>query len=240
MHSAIWLFSLLYHYNERIRSFRTINFMDDTFTANRRRLKVFFRYVHNVGWKKSWACKSRADTLSEETIKLLSMSGCRSIHIGVESGDQGVLDSIEKNMNLDKCLESIRLLRKYNVRVECSFIIGLPTDTPETIDKTLILASEINRTKIGMSYIGFATPFPGTKMYNNAKSEGLRIRTNKWRNYTTMKPIFSTERFSIQDVRRAYYVFNHDKDQLIGKKIVSDTDLSDYRRYIEQWSQSVK
>lgn len=240
MHSALWLFSLLYHYKNRLKKFNVINFMDDTFTANKKRLRQFNELLKYNNWNVSWACKSRADSLDENTINILAEAGCRSIHIGVESGDQKVLDSIDKRIDLEKCLDVIGLLYNHSIRVECSFIIGLPEDTKETIDKTMILATEINNSKVGMAFIGIATPFPGTKLFENAKDLNISIRNRNWKNYTTRKPIYYTQNFSIDDLRNANYFFNFDKQKLEGNSIISSSDLSEFRNKIITWAKQVR
>ena len=214
--------------------------MDDTFTANKNRLRRFYELLHSDDWHVSWACKSRADTLNEDTIKLLAKAGCKSIHIGVESGDQRVLNSIDKRINLEKCLDVIRMLYKHSIRVECSFIIGLPADTKETIDKTIILATEINNANVGLAFVGIATPFPGTRLYDQSEELKLKIRNRNWKNYTTRKPIYYTDEFTIDDLRNANYYLNFDESKLEGSNIISDTDLSEYRNKIISWAQQVK
>ncbi len=235
-HSAEWLFSLLFHYHCRVLPIDVVNFMDDTFTADRRRLERFHEILRFAGWTKSWSCKSRADSLSEPTIRLLAAAGCRSIHIGIESGDQRVLDSIEKHMDLQRCLDVVGLLNAFGIRLECSFMIGLPEDTKETIDKTLILASVINERELGLATVGLATPFPGTRMAEDAECTGLRLRTLDWRNYTTQKPIFGTARFSIEDLRRAFDAFHREKALLKAPAVISDADLSGFRKDLEEWA----
>lgn len=239
MHSAEWLFSLLYFYKERLRAFSVISFMDDTFTANKKRLRRFAWYVRKSGWGHTWACKSRVDTLNEEAIRLLSESGCRSIHIGVESADQTVLDSIDKGIDIRRCFDVISLLNRYNIKPECSFMIGLPEDTRQTIDKTLILASEINAAGVGQALVAIATPFPGTKMSDQIQQDTERVVTYDWRNYTTMKPIFYTRNFTVHDLRKAFHALHYDRGKLSDRSIVSDCDLSEYRAGIRQWTQSI-
>jgi radical SAM superfamily enzyme YgiQ (UPF0313 family) len=239
MHSAEWLFSLLYYYKSKLSTFSIVQFIDDTFTVNKARIKKFFFYVQKNKWSFIWACKSRVDVLDEETIRILADSGCKSIHIGVESGDQSVLDAIDKNIKLEQCLKVIALLNKYSIRPECSLMIGLPSDSLETIDKTLILAAEIANSKLGLATIGIATPFPGTKMYEKAQELGMIINTFDWRNYTTFKPIFHTDNFSIQDIRKAYCIFRSEKQKLKENSIVSNSDMSNFRKAIQAWISSV-
>ncbi len=239
MHSAIWIFSLLYHYFHKINKFTVIDFMDDTFTVNKKRVNQLHEILKFNKCNYIWSCKSRTDFLDEISIKLLAKSGCRSIHLGIESSDQKILDSIDKNINHKRNLEILKLCYKYSIRVECSFMIGLPKDTKETIDKTLIFASELLAAKIGLTYVGIATPFPGTKMFENSDTYGMKFTNYNWRNYTTRKPIYYTDNFSIEDIRNAYHYFNFDKKKLEGKNIISSCDLSDFRNGTRSWIKEV-
>ncbi len=115
----------------------------------------------------------------------------------------------------------------------------MPKDTKKTIDKTLILASEITNSNIGLAYVGIATPFPGTKIYENSDNFSLKFLNYNWKNYTTRKPICYTENFSIDDLKNAYYFFNFSKINLEGKNIISSSDLSEYRNSIRAWVKEV-
>ncbi len=239
MHSAFWLFALIYHYYHTIKKFNAIDFLDDTFTVNKKRLKQLNEYFKYNKCKYLWSCKSRTDNLDERTINLLYQGGCRSIHLGIESGDQRILNSIDKNINHENNLNVIKLCYKYSIMVECSFMIGLPEDTKETIDKTLIMASEIINSNIGRAFISIATPFPGTKMYINSNQYGIIFLNHNWKNYTTRKPIYYTQNFSIDDLRNAYYCFNFDKNKLERNNIISSSDLSNFRNGIKSWINEV-
>jgi radical SAM superfamily enzyme YgiQ (UPF0313 family) len=144
-HSAEWMFSLLVEYQARY-GFHLMVLMDDTFTVNRLRARRFCRYLEEQ-WpaeaKLNWTCKSRADGVDDDMCTLISQAGCVSMHVGVESADQEVLDSIAKNMTLERVLEALVSARKHGISADCSFIIGHPSDTLETIEKTLILARVI-------------------------------------------------------------------------------------------------
>src|SRR5690606_10497151 len=112
--------------------------LDDSFTVNRRRLRKFVAYLKQLDIHKPWSCKSRVDVIDEEMVELLSTSHCKSVHVGVESGDDEVLRTIEKHITLAKVFRAIKLLTSSGMRTECSFILGHPADTLETMEKTLI------------------------------------------------------------------------------------------------------
>lgn len=61
---------------------------------------------------------------------------------------------------------------------ECtgSFMIGAPFETAEDIKKTLDFIKEL---KLDAVQIGIATPFPGTKLWDDGKKIG-KISSDEW------------------------------------------------------------
>ena len=69
-------------------------FLDDTFTANKKRLYQFCDYLKQANMNIIWRCDSRTDILSKEMIDKMQEVGCTSVHIGIESGSQDVINKI--------------------------------------------------------------------------------------------------------------------------------------------------
>jgi radical SAM superfamily enzyme YgiQ (UPF0313 family) len=59
--------------------------------------------------------------------------------------------------------------RKLDIKIHGTFILGLPGETQETIEKTIEYAKEINPHTIQVS---LAAPYPGTTLYNQAVENG--------------------------------------------------------------------
>ncbi len=59
------------------------------------------------------------------------------------------------------------------------FIIGLPGDTEETMERTIRFAIELDPLVANFSMM---TPFPGTKVYEQVKREG-RLLMETWEDY---------------------------------------------------------
>lgn len=231
-HSAEWIFSLAYEYYRRY-AFNRMVFLDDTFTVHRPRARAFCRYLLEAwpaGKPPRWACKSRVDCLDDAICAEISRAGCLSVHIGIESADQGVLDAIAKHIRLDQTFDAIRAARRYGLRVDCSFIIGHHADTLETIEKTILFAQAVRDSKIGTGVIGISTPFPGTRLFENADELGLVITVHNWGRYTLTTPIYHTRNFTENDLRRAIYFFDH--ESLHGKCDVGLTG-SDHAEFRE-------
>jgi len=85
-------------------------------------------------------CYGRADEINAETIELISRIGIEHIYIGVEVGSDERLQEIKKGITLLQVLNAIRLCRKYSIRIQPSFIVGLPGETEESLNDTISFA----------------------------------------------------------------------------------------------------
>ena len=85
-------------------------------------------------------CYGRADEINTQTIESISKIGIEHIYIGVEVGSDQRLEEIQKGITLDQVLNAIRLCRKHNIRIQPSFIVGLPGETKESLQDTIDFA----------------------------------------------------------------------------------------------------
>jgi hypothetical protein len=67
----------------------------------------------------------------------LKQSGCRMLKIGLESGDQSVLDKLEKGIDLGTASQALRNLRDTGIATYVYLLFGTPAETPVTARKTL-------------------------------------------------------------------------------------------------------
>jgi len=85
-------------------------------------------------------CYGRADEINPRTIESISEMGVEHIYIGVEVGSDERLKEIKKGITLRQVLDAISLCRKHNIRVQPSFIFGLPGETKESLNDTINFA----------------------------------------------------------------------------------------------------
>ena len=90
------------HYKYSIKGEKYFAFLDDTFTANKKRLYQFCDYLKQANMNIIWRCDSRTDILSKEMIDKMQEVGCTSVHIGIESGSQDVINKINKHISLER------------------------------------------------------------------------------------------------------------------------------------------
>jgi radical SAM superfamily enzyme YgiQ (UPF0313 family) len=89
--------------------------------------------------------------------------------VGYESGDDQILLNIKKGLRTDIARRFADDCRKLGIKVHGTFILGLPGETKETIEKTIRYAKEINPLTIQVS---LAAPYPGTTLYAQAVENG--------------------------------------------------------------------
>lgn len=67
----------------------------------------------------------------------LKKSGCAMLKIGIESGDQGVLDNLRKGIDLETASMSLKNIKKAGIGTYLYFLFGTPPEGPAEANKTL-------------------------------------------------------------------------------------------------------
>ena len=147
---------------------KEIMFDDDTFTdsSNMERVHEIARGLNKLGM--TWSCNAKAN-VPYESLKIMKDNGLRLLLVGYESGDDQILHNIKKGLRTDIARRFTEDCRKLGITIHGTFILGLPGETKETIDKTIQFAKEINPHTIQVS---LAAPYPGTTLYKQAIENG--------------------------------------------------------------------
>ena len=146
-------------------------FHDDLFTLNRKWLNLFCEKLKegniDILFKIGGA---RVDTIDKEILKQLKDSGCVSISYGFESGSQKMLDIMNKHTTVEINKRAALMTKEAGLGTIPQIIIGMPGETNETIQETIEFLTECDYYDVSTN---FATAFPGTKLYEDAKKKGL-------------------------------------------------------------------
>ena len=153
---------------ENMPEVKELMFDDDTFTdsSNMERVHEIARGLGAMGW--TWSCNAKAN-VPYESLKIMKENGLRLLLVGYESGDDQILHNIKKGLRTDIARRFTEDCRKLGITIHGTFILGLPGETKETIDKTIQYAKEINPHTIQVS---LAAPYPGTSLYKQAVENG--------------------------------------------------------------------
>ena len=141
-------------------------FDDDTFTDDLPRAEAIARGLGKLGV--TWSCNAKAN-VPRQTLKVMKDGGLRLLLVGYESGNQQILHNIKKGMRVDVAERFTKDCHDLGITIHGTFILGLPGETPETIQQTVRWAAKINPHTIQVS---LAAPYPGTFLYNQALENG--------------------------------------------------------------------
>lgn len=109
--------------------YRSIYIDDDTFNLTNQHVQSIAPVMKRIGLP--WSAMCRADTLTNESWKLMREAGCFGVKVGVESGSQRVINEIvNKRLSLHN-VETIYLplLKELGFIVHTTWTEGLPGET---------------------------------------------------------------------------------------------------------------
>ena len=152
-----------------------ITFSDENFGTDRKWLAHFIKEIakRDILWRVSGM---RVNTINSETIKKMKEVGCFCIYYGMESGSQKILDVMEKVTKVEQNYNAVKWMAENNLYTIVQLIIGMPGETPETIEETCKFVSyfveQSSLTDPNALSINFAQALPGTPLYEIARHKG--------------------------------------------------------------------
>lgn len=161
---------------------KNLMFYDDTFTLNKKRTIDFCKKLNSECIELIWGCNTRVDTINSELLYWMKKAGCKRVYIGAESGSNKILSLMNKHLTTEIINKGIEKIKKFDIEISASYIIGAPGETRETIKQTAKFAIK-NNTEFAHFYI--FTPDPGSRFYNMLKRFGM-IKPFEWLNYEEM------------------------------------------------------
>ena len=171
-------------------------FRDPVFSINKKHTVEFCKELINRKLDLKFVIETHLRILDSDLIKILKQAGLKAVKVGVESYDTEVLKASGRfSVTKDEQLEKIRELERNNIQVSAMYILGFPTDTDETIKKTIDYSKRLNTT-----YAQFSvwTPYPGTPVYNDFKEKIIAKRYDEFDQYHL---VFNHKLFNQQNIR---------------------------------------
>ena len=121
----------------------------------------------------------RANLATPELMQKLKQAGLKRTAFGVETGDEEILQTIDKRIDHDTIRNAFKVTKAAGIETIGFFIIGLPYETRETMQHTIDFACELDPLIANFSMM---TPYPGTKVYEIVKRQG-RMLVSDWEDY---------------------------------------------------------
>lgn len=143
---------------------------DDTFGLDKKWLYRWSDAVEEERFNFRFRCFSRVDVVDERMLRRLKSVGCSHIHLGVESGSQRILDSMNKGTKVEDIYRASKLIKDIGIGLGYFIMFAYPGETYEEIHKTEKLIFENKPDTLGLSV---AYPVPGTRFYDRVKNQIL-------------------------------------------------------------------
>lgn len=145
------------------QGYREVFFRDETFTMFQKRNENICREIIHRGWNLSWICNGRLEGIDKPMLALMQEAGCHMVKFGVESGDQGILDSMKKGITLENVRQIFRWCNELGLDTHAHVMLGNVGETRETIERTIEFVKELNPSNAAF---GILTPYPGTELFD--------------------------------------------------------------------------
>ena len=168
------------------------------------RAKDLFRALAQANLRKEWVAQATINFADdEELLALAAKAGCSGVFIGFESPTPEGLRELGKKFNLLKGRDfraSVRRIQRHHILVAGSFIIGLDIDEPGIGKRIAEVAREYGVDNLNVLFL---TPLPGTRLWDQMKSEGriaLDTFPEDWKYYTLTFPVARYKHLSLDGI----------------------------------------
>lgn len=170
----------------------SINFIDDAFTINKKRLMELCDILIDSKLKITWVCATRIDYLDEKIIYKMRKAGCEMISLGVESCIPSTLIKMKKTGNPQWYIQHtdniLKWGKKVGIRMGVNILTGFPWDSVQDIKQLQRYVRRVSPYVTQGFCGGILQPMPNTEMYDQyAKKFGFE----KW--WLHKKPIFKED-----------------------------------------------
>ncbi len=215
---------------------KEFNFMDDLFGINEKRVIEVCEEIKKRNLDAKWVAFARTDTITEPMLKAMKEAGCVKISMGIESGNQDVLNKMRKSLRLEQVKRGIKLMKKHGFEVHSSFMLGNIGDTEETIQDTIRFAKELD---LDNATFFITSPYPGTDLYEISRQKGFVTDNTPWEDFI---PLGNNQPLLVQNdipypmlvkyQKKAFTEF-YMRPQIIIGKLLKIRSASDIRTLVE-------
>ncbi|MCX6801659.1 MAG: radical SAM protein [Candidatus Diapherotrites archaeon] len=102
--------------------------------------------------------------------------GLVEVHFGIESSSQPIIDRFGGKLEASHVLKALEIAKKSRVNVLGHFLIGLPGETKESMEKdTALIEKLMGKGLLDFPEFRYVAYFPGTPFYSQAEKFGIRL-----------------------------------------------------------------
>jgi len=144
-----------------------VTFNDELTLVSKERSRALCDTIEKTGIV--WGCVGRVNTVDLPLLRRLREAGCRWMTYGIESGSQLILDEMKKGVRVEAAKKAVLWTKQAGIATNPTFMLGYPSETRETAMASVRFMKE---TGLHPDSLFFATPYPGTELFENAVAAG--------------------------------------------------------------------
>ncbi|MBW1774426.1 MAG: radical SAM protein [Deltaproteobacteria bacterium] len=156
------------------KGFRRVAMVQETFLSHRGRIHDFCQLIENSNLTFQWTMEARADQLDFALLERMKDAGLGFIQVGVETGDQELLDLLGKEIELDQVKQLRDWCERLKIHTAFYMLVGLPGQDWQSILRSAVFLRDHTPYNRGTMHIpvSIAIPYPGTRI---AEEDSVRF-----------------------------------------------------------------
>jgi anaerobic magnesium-protoporphyrin IX monomethyl ester cyclase len=176
---------------------------DDCFNVGKNHIHGICNEIIKRKLPISWYYQGRADFLIkyQDLLPEMRRAGNLMVQIGIETDNNRELNEFHKNLSIKQAIEAVDLLKKNDIVSQGMMIIGTKNDNPKAIANKLAFMKWLDS---DFPIFTMYTPFPGSDVYDEAKSKGW-LETSDYSKYDMSHSIISNQYLSTEQINSLYY-----------------------------------
>ncbi|MDP2939644.1 MAG: radical SAM protein [Candidatus Omnitrophota bacterium] len=213
---------------------REVLFNDDVFTLDKKKTAELCELLLQKKLDFTWSCSTRVNLIDPPLLNKMQKSGCFAVGYGIESGDENILEKIDKDSSLKDAKKAIQWTKEAGMETRAFYILGFPGETKQTIKRTIEFSLELDTDFVIYNII---SPMPGTKLFEEAKSNGLLLYEgreiyDKANGATPMIKLCDVTPSELKQFYNLAYRRYYIRPRYIFNQLRRIRSLSDFNRYI--------
>ncbi|MFC1945255.1 B12-binding domain-containing radical SAM protein [Chloroflexota bacterium] len=148
-----------------------VHFDDDTFGVSKQYIQDLCQnlILHCSGL--TWGCEIHVNLVDRDTINMVKAAGCNYLQLGIESGNNKVLEQVRKGITIEKALSACETIENVGgIHLNTFFMVGFPQETEESLKDTF---NAMKKVRCNSITFGIFTPYPGTELFEFCSQKGL-------------------------------------------------------------------
>lgn len=221
------------------KSLKSIYFIDDTFNVPKDRFKAILQMLIKNKFDFKWHSYFRCQFADEEIISLMKESGCEGVFLGIESGNNEILENMNKKSTVEDYSRGIKLLKDAGILTFGAFITGFPGETFKSVFETIkfIESSGLDFYRTQLWFCEHITPIWRRKEEFKIEGEGF-----EWSHKTMNSKVASSyiEKMCA-DIKNVTWLPQYDFDfETIFRLLHKGMKIEQVKSFVELANENIK